>query len=162
VIRPFFESCQVAEYRQEEVAFLFMKRTFFLPSREWTRGFHKMLKETPSPFLMLLWWNEISVASLTSLPLRLEFLAKMMESLSRVRNFHGIKTGVQRLQSLPSPAVAEKGLDPPEKPVSITSTKTGKPSIPEHRRFRKEFRTTRNLVFGQRRGFAGISAKWHS
>ena len=162
MIRPFFESCQVAEYRQEEVAFLFVKEPSSFPPGSEQGAFTKCSRKLRPHSSCCCDGTRFLLPPLRACPCVLNSWLRWWESLSRVWNFHGIKTGVQRLQSLPTPAVAEKGLAPPEKPVSITSMKTGKPSIPEHRRFRKEFRTTRNLDFGQRRGFAGISAKWHS
>ena len=97
---------------EKEVAFLSMERKFLLPSREWTRGSHKMLKENPSSFFMLLGWNQVYVSSRDCLCVWIPWLG-WWEFFSRTGNCHGIKTAVRRLQSR-RPAVKERREGPPE------------------------------------------------
>jgi hypothetical protein len=51
---------------------------FFVSFREWMRGFYDLLRENLSSLFMLWWWISISIISLMSQFLHLDFLARKL------------------------------------------------------------------------------------
>ena len=97
---------------------------------------------------------------LTRLSLCMDCLVRMMGVFQQERELSWHLNGRPRTAVLISSG-ERKMLRSSGKPVSTTSKKPGKPSTLEYQRLRKEFRNTRSLGFGQRRGLAGISTKRH-
>jgi hypothetical protein len=52
----------------------------FISFREWMRGFHDLLRENLSCFFIFFLWISISVTSLMSQALHLDFLARKLVS----------------------------------------------------------------------------------